>query len=465
MLPHGGRVAVALSGGPDSVALVHLLLELQAEGYVTVAGLAHFNHHLRGDASDGDERFCRAFADALGLPLEVGRADVRVIASEERRSIEDTARRLRYDFLRGAAIELGAEAIAIAHSRDDQAETFLLRILRGAGTRGLGGIRPVAGPVIRPLLDISRAELRQFAAERGLSCRDDESNRDLTIPRNRIRLELLPYLEREFSPRITEVLAREAALAQTDEDRLELEAIDLARSIVLVNAASQSDAGADEDSSSTVVVDARALRSLHPALGSRVARKALEPLARGRFIGFDQVGSLLDLAIEGREGAALSLPAQQARVVGDRIVLGPEPPRGGTEAANTFEIPLSIPGEVVLGPQRMAVSAEWATAEVQTPALGVWTFVRGVAEPLVVRSRRPGDRFQPPGMGGRSRKLQDYLVDRKIVRGSRDELPLVVDGNDRIVWVVGHGVSEVFRATEPSAGVILLKARRLGGEG
>src|SRR5690606_32994587 len=148
MLPAGGRVAVALSGGPDSVALLFVLRDLAAAGDVVLAGLAHFNHQLRGAEADGDEQFCRDLAASLGLPIDVGRADVRGAARAQKRSIEDAARRLRYDFLREAARRMNADAVAVGHSQDDQAETFLLRLLRGSGTRGLGSIRPRAGVII-----------------------------------------------------------------------------------------------------------------------------------------------------------------------------------------------------------------------------------------------------------------------------------------------------------------------------
>jgi len=455
MLAPGGRIVVALSGGPDSVALAHVLLELQAGGHLVVAALAHFNHQLRGGAADEDEAFCVGFAADAGVPLEVGRADVRAIAREERRSIEDAGRRLRYEFLQRTARRFDAEAIAVGHSLDDQAETFLLRILRGAGTRGLGGIRPKAGMIVRPLIETRRAELRQYARDRRLSFREDETNRDLSVPRNRVRHELLPYLEREFSAGIVEVLAREAALARDDEDRLEQEAIEIARSLVLTDAPGD-----------TVTVDVEALRSLHAALASRVARRALEPLADGRFVGFDHVARLLEFARSAAAGQAISLPGQRARLRASgaaRLVLEREPARGVEQVERTFRVPLVVPGEVRT--PGWTVSSERFDPAVSQGPVGAFTaLVDARPGSLAVRFRRPGDRFEPPGMGGRSRKLQDYLVDRKVAREERDRLPLVVDENDRIVWVVGHGVSEGYRAPAASSGVILLKARRLGGE-
>jgi tRNA(Ile)-lysidine synthase len=457
LLARGGRVLVAVSGGPDSVVLVHLLLELQAMGDLTVAGLAHFNHQLRGVDADEDEAFCRAMADTLGLPIDVDRAAVATAARSAGRSIEDVARELRYAFLDRIANARGADAIAVGHSLDDQAETFLLRLIRGAGSRGLASILPRAGRVIRPLIDIARQDLRDYAADRALPFRTDATNDDLSIPRNRVRHELIPYLEREFTPGISRVLAREAAVAREDEDRLQQEAIDFAGSIVLSRTGGKTE------------LDAVGLRSLHPALAARVARHALAAEAPSRFIGFDHVSALLQLA-GGSEGDAIDLPGQRAVRRGALIVLGPPPPRrrdGGEE--NSFRVSLSIPGEVTLDKQGWMVSAERLdslAAGGPGPARAAQVVVAAdpVALPLAIRSRRRGDRFCPLGLGHR-KKLQDFLVDRKIPRETRDSLPLVVDGRDRIVWVVGESVAEDFRVTEPSRGVILLKARRLGGPG
>ena len=158
----GDRVLVAVSGGTDSVALLHLLNELTLLGEFTLVGIAHFNHQLRGLAADSDERFCRDLAARLGLPIMDGTEDVRTLALDSHLSIEAAARTARYSFLEKAARNMAAQVIAVGHTRDDQAETFLLKLLRGAGPRGLGGIYPRRGIVIRPLLEISRADLENF---------------------------------------------------------------------------------------------------------------------------------------------------------------------------------------------------------------------------------------------------------------------------------------------------------------
>jgi tRNA(Ile)-lysidine synthase len=432
------------------MALLHVLRTLEQHGELTVAGVAHFNHQLRGAEADEDERFCRDLAAACDVPIEAGRADVAAAARRSRRSVEDTARTLRYAFFEQAAERLAADVVAVGHTLDDQAETFLLRLIRGAGSRGLAAIRPRAGRVIRPLLEVSRTDLRQYARDHQLAFREDATNESLSIPRNRVRHELIPYLQR-YSPGIVALLAREAALARQDEEYLEQRAIELSASIVLRN-----EGGA--------VVDAEALGALPPALASRVARLALETAAAGRFIGFQHIDRFLEL-VRAPEGTAVSLPGQVARREGRRIVIGagPEPP-----FSNSFRYPLSIPGEVALAGWTVTAERLDDPAGVRTPpARGQAALVAAgpLRCPIAVRTRRRGDRFRPLGMGGRGRKLQDFLVDRRISRTERDSLPLVVDRDDRIVWVVGQSVAEDFRITAPERGVILLKARRLGGAG
>ncbi len=302
----GSRVLVALSGGADSVALLHLLRDLDGRGEVTLVGAAHLHHGLRGDAADEDQAFCAVLTARLGVPFDTARVDVAALAREQKRSVEDAGRQARYAFLEQAADRLSADTIATAHTRDDQAETFLLRLLRGSGTRGLGGIRPCVGRIVRPLLDVDRADLRRYLADRSEGFREDASNADVTLLRNRVRHELLPFLESRFSPGITDVLAREATLAQQDEDFLRRHAIETARGIVL------SDSGRSDDS---LQIDAQALTSVSPALASRVAHDVLSRLAGPRPITFDHVRRLLDLAGSGHDPrhAQLAGPARRTR--------------------------------------------------------------------------------------------------------------------------------------------------------
>jgi tRNA(Ile)-lysidine synthase len=475
------RVLVALSGGADSVALLHLLCEMERSGDILVAGAAHLHHGLRGADADADQAFCRALAERLNVRFVTSRVEVASLAREQQRSIEDAARSARYAFLERAADEVGADAIATAHTLDDQAETFLLRLLRGTATRGLGSIRPRVGRVIRPVLDIRRAELRRFLEARGEAFREDATNADVSIARNRVRHELIPYIESRFSHAAPELLARQAALARDDEDFLRQLAIESDRRVVLRESSLElhpdvgvptpdlgpwtSDLG-PRTSDLGLDLDAAALAEMHRAVASRVAYHVLTRLGGGRHIGSDHVERLLGLAEVGQEGSAISLPGQYAQRLGSVITL--RPGRGPvSEGSNSFVFSLSIPGEVEWRPQRCAIAAEavsgsQARLAARGPEVGV--SVAALALPLAIRSRRSGDRFRPLGAPG-VRKLQDFLVDRKVPRSERDALPLVVDSRDRIVWVVGHSVAEDFRVIDPSAGVLLLKVRRLGGVG
>jgi len=208
LCPAGTRLLVALSGGSDSVALTLILRELAPTNGFVLAGLAHFNHHLRPTA-DRDEQFCRALAVRLELPIVVGGVDVREYADAERIGIEEAARRARYAFLHRSAADLKADRIAIGHTRDDQAETFLLKLIRGAGLSGLGGIYPRRGVLIRPLIDVSRDDLRGYLKQHGETWVEDESNTDVSNPRNRIRHSVIPGLDDQAAARYLELAAHD----------------------------------------------------------------------------------------------------------------------------------------------------------------------------------------------------------------------------------------------------------------
>jgi tRNA(Ile)-lysidine synthase len=450
LIPRGSRVAVAVSGGPDSMALAYVLNDLQRTGGYTLAGLAHFNHQLRGAAAEADERFCRGVAAGIGLPIDVESADVAARAAEWAVSIEAAGRRARYEFFERAAGRLAADRVAVGHTRNDQAETFLLRLLRGAGPRGLGGIHPRAGAIVRPLLEATRADVMTFLAERHLEWRDDESNADVAIPRNRVRHELIPFLTARFSPGIVDVLAREAALARDEDAWLETCAIEMASSVVL------------DREGTHIRLDAAALQAVPVPLARRIVRGALAEVEGAGFAGFEHVDAVLGLEPD----QALDLPGVHVARLGAEIIIRPASPRQ-TGEPNGFAYSLSIPGEVEIVEAGWSISAErgvGVSGKLDSRGDEVAVQASGLGPELTVRSRRPGDALRPLGLGGR-KKLQDLLVDRKVARSERDRLPLVVDRNDRIVWVVGQTVAEDFRVTEPAASVILLKARRLGGLG
>jgi len=453
LLPPGSRVAVALSGGADSVALLFALRELAGAERFQVAGAAHMNHQLRGADADADAQFCRDLAEDLGMPIEIERIDVGQLAREMGASIEHAAHVARYAFFERAAARLGATAVAVAHTKDDQAETFLLRLLRGAGPRGLSGMHPRAGLVVRPFLETPRADVRHFLRERQIAFREDSSNADLGIPRNRIRHELLPLLDSRFAPGIADVLGREAAIAREDADYLDEAALAAVARLVSTAAG-------------RVELDADALMVEPPAIARRVIRLA-QQMAAGpeTFVGFD-AGEAVRRFVVSKGTGQLDLPGHRVNRHGKLLVLTKSRGREKPAQAADFMYQLEVPGRVMVPEAACAISAETTSVPTGRIAGEVWRLAGRsdeavieagrLAAPLSVRNRRSGDAFRPLGLQGR-KKLQDFFVDAKIDRGEREITPVIVDSAGRIVWVAGHALAEEFRVTNATKDVVILK--------
>ena len=451
-LASGARVLVALSGGADSVALACLMADLQRRGDWSLAGLAHVNHQLRGAEADGDEAFSAEVARQLGVPFRSTRRDVTALAAERHESIEAAARRARYAWLSQVAGELGATHIATGHTMDDQAETVLLRLLRGAGTRGLSGVRATRGTIIRPLLECRRVQLREFLAQRGQPFREDASNTDRTIARNRIRHELLPVVE-TIGPGAVAALARTATLAADDERFLSGQATHLMRTHVSFDVH-----GAE--------IPRVALRTMPPSIARRVLRQSIEQVAPAEALRLTSRHlEAVMRAVRDADTRHVDLPGVWVDVSAAVLRLGHiEHGSVAMSAGEAFDYELPVPGTVQI------IQAGWTISAVrrdQTVAAGVesrealsiavpWQLLDGR---LRVRNRWPGDRIKPIGAVGR-KKLQDLMVDLKIPRAARDRVPVVVDASGRVVWVVGVAMADEFRVTAPEAEVVVFTAER-----
>ncbi len=449
------RVVAALSGGPDSMALLHVLRALDRADELRLVAVAHLNHRLR-TAADADEQFCAGVAASLGLPFVVERIDVAPLASAEHRSLEDAAHLARHAFFERAVRQVAADAVAVGHTQDDQAETFLLRLVRGAGARGLSAMHPRNGIVIRPMLECSKAAARAFLGEHALPFVHDATNDDVGIPRNRVRAELLPVLVDRFNPRIVEVLAAEAELARADEQVLEEMA-----SAWRTQHLNRSDAVARMDSA--------ALAALPQAVAWRVLHGAMREAAGGRLIGFDHVKLAWEVATGN--GPAFDAPGHRVERTGPFVVLSSRPagsagrPSGAAPSpVAAFRYTLPVPGEVTIVEIGCVLSATVDASGGAAPRAddaSAAVPLAKVAGGLAVRTRRPGDRLEPTRAG--HRKLQDLLVDRKVPREARDRIPIVVDAADRIVWVPGHATDREFHVTDPLQAVVILRLKGVGG--
>ena len=459
LITDDSRVAIAVSGGSDSVALTLLLSELAKTMSFEVAGVAHMNHQLRNTA-DEDEEFCRNFAGRLALPCVVEQADVRGRAAGDQISIEEAGHVVRHEFFKNVMVTLGANCIATAHTRDDQAETYLMRLIRGAGPFGFSGIHPRMNNVVRPLLEVSKIELRQYLEAKGQDFREDETNQDVAVTRNRIRHELIPFLERRFSPGIVDTLIREVKLARHDASWLENQA----------NAAAALVTSYEGES---IVLARQKLMGQPLALSRRIIKHALEQASHG-FVGFDHVERFLTMLAENEVDHEIDFPGCRVKF-GKKVVRICPPSVSRTLPIDEkgFNYPLCIPGEVEIPEIDMVVSAEHVQENPQPEGMSaqsdaVYVSAATLSDPLSVRSWLPGDVFRPLGLGGR-KKIQDLFVDRKTDRLVRQKVPIVADERHGIIWVVGHSVSDDFRITSNTEGMLLLRVKKLdkhiGGAG
>jgi tRNA(Ile)-lysidine synthase len=437
------KVGVAVSGGADSVCLLYALLELAPQWDLRLSVL-HLDHGLRGEASRQDAEFVRRLADKLGLPLSLRELPV----AQSSDNLEQAAREARLGFFRETMASGAAERVATGHTRSDQAETVLFRFLRGSGTAGLAGIRPVTSEgIVRPLIEVERSEVLQFLLERGIAWREDSTNSSLQFARNRIRHELLPQIAREWNPAISETLANTADWALAEEAWWEAE-IDRVASQHFTAAG---DAGA-------IVLRADLLAALPLAVARRLVRRAME-LAKGdlRAIDFGHIASVMDLARSTEGHGRLQAPGLDIFRSFEWLRFG-QPGAGGLADRN-YRLTLAVPGTVRVPGTNLAISLE--LIDKSGPSVSSdWVYNNQVgcldwqrlSGSLELRNWRPGDQYQPAGHSGRE-KIKTLFQQARIPLWERRHWPVVTDGSS-IVWARRFGPAAELVA-EQDARVIL----------
>ncbi len=466
MLQDGDRVLVAVSGGVDSVVLLYVLRALKRELKLSLA-VAHFDHGIRPDSAQ-DAEFVKKLAHSLKLKFYTERADVPAYAKAQKISLEVAARQLRYQFLEKTAQAHKFTKIALGHTLNDQAETLLMRLLRGSGLEGLSGIPPVRPAehcqYIRPLIACTREQIEAFAKSHKLRWREDPTNYDTTILRNKIRHTLIPIL-REYNPNLLHALGRTARLLGQAAQHLEHEADQVFSELICERKAHE------------LVLDLNKFLRLSEYLQALVLRHAVFTVNALCELEADHIEAIMEWASRRGEGE-LRLPAG-VRVLRrhDHLIVTTHP----TTVQRRFEYLLTVPGETVLS----EIGWRFATALTPQASPGPYAFVRQrrtkmkptrsvrerggaagvrafidadkICGSLVVRNRRPGDRIS---LKAGTKKLQDFFVDRKIPREARDTIPLICDENT-VIWIVGEAVNESYCVTPQTQQILEIKAERI----
>jgi len=448
---------VAVSGGPDSVCLLHILFRLQEELNLSLH-VAHLNHQLRGAEAEADASYVASLAQKMGIPTTIERRDVKAEQARQRTSLEEAAREVRYAFLAQVARSIETDQVAVGHTRDDHVETILMHLIRGTGTRGLRGLSPGSPypssderlTLVRPLLQVTRQDTADYCRRHQLRPRTDTSNLSPSTFRNRVRHQLLPQLE-SYNPRVIEALLRTARIAGDDLAFLEKEGGRLWNRIARIEG-------------NTIALDKKGFLKIPPALQRQLLRTVIEKL----------LGSLKDIetrhieeimtALNKPAGKRLNLPGGLLFVIEyDRYLFGPEPAALSPFPLLSDEYTLKIPGvtalsgwqvtAAILNPPPASIKKRTEKVE-DTSSFTAYLDLDKAGSKVTVRRRRPGDRFQPLGMS-QPKKLGEYMIDVKIPRAWRQRVPIVCSP-DHILWVVGGQIDERVKVTAGTGGVLHL---------
>ena len=431
LIPEGSGVVAGVSGGADSVALLWALSEIKKEmGFELFA--AHLNHGIRGEEAEGDQNYVRELCEKLGVGLYEERLDIPAIAAAGGKTLEQAAREQRYEFFERALEKFGADRIAVAHHMEDQAESIMLHMLRGSGLRGLTGMKYMRGRVIRPFLDIRRREVEEYLESRGVAYRTDSTNLHRDASRNRLRLDVMPYIARHINPAATEALCSMGQLLGEDEELL----CSMARKAL-------EEAGGEDG------YDRAALAALPGPLRSRAIRLAIEDAGVYSDIDRIHVQKVTEL-LSARTGASIDLPHICAWVSYGRLCFGRR------EEKARWETPFVFPGKTAF--EGGFFFAEAMEGDIIKDNVVGYMDMDRLPEGAVVRPRREGDVFFPCGAPG-TKKLKAVFIDRKIPRDQR-EIPGIFAGNE-LLFMPGLGISDRVKVTSDTRRMIRVRYTKI----
>ncbi|MCX7723715.1 MAG: tRNA lysidine(34) synthetase TilS [Thermodesulfovibrio sp.] len=428
MLSFGDHVLVGLSGGPDSVCLLHILNMLKPS-YKLKISAAYIDHGLRPDDIPKEIEFCKKLCESLDVSFYTRSVEVKDLAQKEKISIQEAARILRYAALEQISLNINAHKIAVAHNLDDQAETVIMRLLRGAGPAGLSGIHPVRKKIIRPFIEIERKEIEKFLSEKNISYLTDPSNESLKYLRNKIRKTLMPIIK-TISPEATKIISKTADILREENDYIN---VTVTKTLMRLMS---------RKTDNTVELFCNPMEPLNIVILRRALRFAVDSVRDLRGLTFDHIEDIIKLIKNGKTGDRLYLPKGIRVIKGySTLIITAEPPK----RLSTYEI--TKPQDIYLKESSTFLSLkEVKREEIQDFGNGktlIYVDMDKIKFPLIIRARKPGDYFYPFGFGKR-KKLQDFFVDEKVPRDERDIIPIIEsDGN--IVCIVGYRLDDRFK--------------------
>ena len=433
MLDHGDSIVVGFSGGPDSLCLLHVLLELK-EALELKIYAAHLNHQFRGKDADEDALYVKEICKEWGVDAFIQVFNVTAYAKEKGLSSEEAGREVRYRLFSEVANEVGANKIAVAHNMNDNAETVLMNIFRGSGIEGLKGIEAARGEIIRPLINVRREEIEAYCEEKALNPRIDKTNLEPIYGRNKIRLELIPYIEKNFNANIMSTLNRLSDIVTLENDFFNKEAKIVFLEIAIIG-------------ENSIEYNINKLNNIHPALMRRIIRMGIEELSGSlRGIEYKNIETVVDL-MDKSTGAAVMLPGNiKAYISYDKMIL-----KFDTRDENDkYFLRLVDDSDNVAALLDFTIRLTTIDAsqiiDVKKDKQRVYIDKAKIKGELVLRNRLEGDVFSPIGLKG-SKKLKEYFIDEKIPRDERDNVFLIADGKE-IVWVLGKRLSDKYKITK-----------------
>ncbi|TDT50302.1 tRNA lysidine(34) synthetase TilS [Fonticella tunisiensis] len=440
MIKKGDGIVVGLSGGPDSVCLLHVLHSLK-DKYGIKLYAAHLNHMIRGDEALRDEEFAKSFAESLGIPFFSKRIKVEEFARENRMSSEEAGRFLRYQLFDEVAESVGANKIALAHNMNDQAETIIMRFFRGSGISGLRGISPVRNnKYIRPIIGCSRDEIERYCEEQGLNPVIDSTNNEKIYTRNKVRLEIIPYIRKHFNPNIISNLYANAEIIR-DEDEYLSHVINMEYERIRKNEG----------------IDIKEFNNLHIALKRRIIRIMIEKV-KGNLnqIEGKHIEDCIELIERGKTGKLIELPeGVVAKIQYDIFKISSKQKR------KDFEEVLNIPGVTEISDENIVISTRIFLNNFSNYSDN--KFIKyfdydKIKDVLKIRNRRDGDYMYPKGMTGR-KKLKDIFIDKKIPVEERNKIPLIVLENE-VIWAFGIRDTRNYKIDENTKRILEIKFER-----